>query len=78
MGNHTNIAMERRYVFPEPGERLSTLAERLFPGDATAGQRLLSWNLHLVTRRSLTPEAQPSKDPELLPTDVVFVEAPRA
>jgi hypothetical protein len=68
----------RAYVFPQPGDRLSTLAARQFPGDDGAATRLLSWNLHLVMRRSLSAEVTTSKDPELLPTDIVYVEAPLA
>lgn len=72
----TGAPARRAWVFPEPGETLSVLASRLYPGDAEAANRLLSWNLHLVTRRSLTAEAAPSRDPELLATDIVYVEAP--
>ena len=66
----------RRYAFPEPGERLSAFATRRFPDDADAPARLLSWNLHLVMRRSLSAETQPGSDPELLGTDIVYLEPP--
>jgi hypothetical protein len=68
----------RSFAFPNPGERLSAFAARLFPDDATALQQLLSWNLHLITRRSLTAEKTRSNDPTLLPTDIVYTEAPHA
>lgn len=60
----------RAFVFPEPGESLATLAERLFPADADALHRLLSWNLHLAVRRSATG------GPALLSTDIVYLDAP--
>jgi hypothetical protein len=66
----------RAFVFPEPGDRLSTVAARQFPGDDLAPKRLLSWNLHLVTRRSLSAEPVATNDPDLLPTDIVYVEPP--
>jgi hypothetical protein len=69
---------KRAFVFPEPGDVLSTLALRQFPGDDQAHQRLLSCNMHLVLRRSLSAEVNQSKDPQLLPTDIVYIEPPLA
>lgn len=69
----------RAYVFPNPGETVTQIAQRLFPGDDQAPMRLLSWNLHLVTRRSLSYEAGANGDPgPLLGTDIVYIESPVA
>ena len=63
----------RAYVFPEPGDTLATIAARVLPGQAAD---LLPWNLHLITRRSLSAEPTTSKNPTLLCTDVVYTEPP--
>jgi hypothetical protein len=68
----------RSFVYPLPGDRVSTVAARVLPGDPDALKTLLSWNLHLITRRSLTKDLNPSTDPELLGTDIVYTEAPLA
>lgn len=67
----------RAYVFPEPGDTVTTIAARAFPGDSEAASRVLSWNIHLVTRRSLSAEPTKGGDPgPLLCTDIVYVEPP--
>ena len=64
-------------MLPEPDDTVTSIANRLFPGDTEAPMRLLSWNLHLVTRRSLSHEPSNDGDPgPLLCTDIVYVEAP--
>ena len=63
----------RAYVFPEPGDTLATIAARVLPGQSAD---LLPWNLHLITRRSLSAEPTNTKNPSLLCTDVVYVEPP--
>lgn len=61
----------RAFVFPVHGDTLATVAGRVFPDDAVAAGQFASWNLHLAYRRS------PSDDPGvLLPTDIVYTEAP--
>jgi hypothetical protein len=69
---HTVEGRRRRFVFPRPGDNLSDLAERLYPGDAEATNRLLSWNLHLAARR-----APIGGSGELLGTDIVYIEPPQ-
>jgi hypothetical protein len=64
--------LARRYVFPEPGDTLVTIAERELPGADGAATLLTSWNLHLAVRRT-----QIGAPGALLCTDVVYVEAPR-
>lgn len=58
----------RQYVFPQAGDDIEAIAERVFPGDHDAAQQLLSWNLHLAARRSIG----------ILPSDIVFTEPPPA
>jgi hypothetical protein len=62
----------RRYVFPQTGDDLATIAARELPGVEGAEQQLLSWNLHLAARAGL------GRSGGLVPSDVVFTEAPPA
>lgn len=70
-GREPTTIAARAFAFPESGETLAALADRLFPGDADAADRLLSWNLHLAVRRS--PVGGPGA---LLSTDIVYLDAP--
>lgn len=72
----TTSTRRRAYVFPKPGDTVSTLAARLLPGEEDATTRLLSWNLHLVTRRSISGSTGNTADPGLLATDIVYTEPP--
>ena len=63
----------RRYVFPEPGDTLATLAERVVPDLEGGAKTLLSWNLHLAMR--VFPVGKPG---EILCTDIVYLEPPKA
>jgi len=65
------MGASRRYVFPEPGDTLTTLAERVMPDDSNAASTLLSWNLHLAMRAF--PVGAPG---EILTTDIVYLEPP--
>ena len=67
------MGASRRYVFPEPGDTLTEVAARVFPGDSNGPSTLLSWNLHLAMRPF--PVGQPG---EVLCTDIVYVEPPLA
>lgn len=67
------MGVSRRYVFPEPGDTLTTLADRVLPGVADGPSTLLSWNLHLAMRPF--PVGAPG---EVLCTDIVYVEPPPA
>lgn len=67
------MGTSRRYVFPEPGDTLATLAERVLPGDKDGASTLLSWNLHLAMRPF--PVGEPG---EILCTDIVYLEPPAA
>jgi hypothetical protein len=66
-------ATRRRFVFASHGDSVGAIAAREFPGDAEAEHRLMSWNLHLVVRRS--PSGAPGR---LLGSDIVYVEPPLA
>lgn len=61
----------RAYVHAHHGDTLAAIAAREFPGDSAAEHRLMSWNLHLVVRRS--PSGEPGT---LLGTDIVYIEPP--
>ncbi|HTN81489.1 MAG TPA: hypothetical protein VMK16_17595 [Acidimicrobiales bacterium] len=67
------MSESRRYVFPEPGETVAMVAKRVLPDVEDGAQLLMSWNLHLAMRPR--PIGAPG---ELLPTDIVYVEAPVA
>jgi hypothetical protein len=65
------LAPQRRFVTPEPGEDWNALAQRALPGEPVeaAIAKIRSWNLHLLAR---IPPGQ------FLGSDVLFVEPPRA
>ena len=67
----SDLTPQRRFVTALPGEDWNALAARAFPGEESAKvlERLRSWNLHLFAR---IPPGQ------LLGSDVIFLEPPRA
>jgi hypothetical protein len=67
------LGRQRHYVFPQPGDTLTTLAARVLPDDPDGPQQLLAWNMHLALRPF--PIGQPG---EVLPTDIVYLEPPPA
>lgn len=60
----------RRFVSPEPGDDLTSLAARVLPQADFGADQLLSWNLHLAAR------AGAGRSFDLLPSDIVFTEPP--
>ena len=64
-----NEFVTRAYVFPEPGDTLQSLADRVLQGESDGRSRLLAWNPHLALRA-------PTMDAPggMLPTDLVYVE----
>jgi hypothetical protein len=64
-----NSFVSRAYVFPEPGDTLQSLAERVLPGRDDGRAVLLGWNPHLALRA-------PTMDAPggMLPTDLVYIE----
>lgn len=69
------MAPRRRFLFPEPGDSIATIAPRVLPDlPAEDGvKQLLAWNLHLVMRRSGFGASA-----DLLCTDIVYLEPPPA
>ncbi len=67
----------RRSIFPTPDDTWETIAARELP-DVDAGQaisQLQSWNLHVFARPK-PPEGSPRGGNQILPSDVIFIEAP--
>ena len=71
MTNQVNIPPRRAFIQPQAGDNWETLAQRLFPEEPLqdAVQKLQSWNLFLAFRPG---------GGGITPSDIVFVEAPRA
>jgi len=69
----------RRSIFPRPDDTWETIAARELPkteaGEAVA--ELQSWNLH-VFARPRPPASSKRAGNQILPSDVIFLEAPRA
>ncbi len=65
-----NLAPVRRFIQPESGDEWPGIAARVMPGEPAeaAIEQLKSWNLHLVFRPVSV----------ITPSDIVFVEPPRA
>jgi len=69
----------RKSIFPQTNDSWETIAAREL-GDMAQEQAiaaLQSWNLHLFMRPA-APEGSPRAGNPILPSDVVFVEAPLA
>jgi hypothetical protein len=69
------LSRQRRWISPEPGDTLASIAARELPAvsPADAVKQLGSWNLHLVIRP--LPGLAPGS---LLGSDVVYLEPPLA
>lgn len=60
--------MNRRYLHPQQGDTLASIAERELgelPEGSDGADQLLAWNLHLAARPGM-----------VLPSDIVFLEPP--
>lgn len=68
----------RRSIFPTAEDTWDTIAARELPDmdPAQAVGNLQSWNLHVFARR--TPADSPRAGNPILPSDIIFVEAPSA
>lgn len=66
----------RRSIFPDADDTWQTIAARELPDmdEAEAVGNLQSWNLHVFARR--TPPDSPRAGNPILPSDIIFVEAP--
>ena len=68
----------RRSIFPAADDTWETIAARELPDQARdeAVSSLQSWNLHVFARR--TPADSPRAGNPILPSDIIFLEAPTA
>ena len=69
----------RKSIFPSGDDTWDSIATRELPDvpAAEATGMLQSWNLH-VFMRPAAPEGSPRAGNPILPSDVIFVEAPLA
>ncbi len=75
----TQLSEVRKSILPQGGDTWATIAKRELPGTAEgdAVSMLQSWNLH-VFMRAAGGVGRIRGDNPILPSDVIFVEAPRA
>jgi hypothetical protein len=73
----TELKSIRRSIFPAEGDTWEQIAKRELGGDESAVSQLQSWNLH-VFMRPAAPEGSPRAGNPILPSDVIFLEPPRA
>ena len=73
------LSRVRKSILPQGGDTWETLAARELPAMATADAvaALQSWNLHVFMRAAGGVGRLRSDNP-ILPSDVIFVEAPQA
>ena len=74
-----NTTGKRRSIFPETDDSWASIARREMPKEPPeqAMSMLQSWNLH-VFMRPAAPAGSPRHDNPILPSDIIFVEAPLA
>ncbi len=73
-----NLASIRRSILPGSGDTWETIAAReLKHAGADAVSQLQSWNFHVFMRPAPPPDSPRAGNP-ILPSDVIFVEPPRA
>ena len=75
----TELSTVRKSILPQGGDSWNTIARRELAGTAEsdAVAMLQSWNLH-VFMRSAGGVGRLRSDNPILPSDVIFVEPPRA
>lgn len=75
----TTLTEVRKSILPQAGDTWSAIASRELPDldEERAVSQLQSWNLH-VFMRAPAPEGSPRAGNPILPSDVIFVEPPRA
>ena len=71
------LSTQRKSTLPEPNDTWESIAARELPelDLAEATSSLQSWNLH-VFMRPAAPEGSPRAGNPILPSDVIFLEAP--
>jgi hypothetical protein len=72
------LSVIRRSIFPSADDTWASIAARELKGtpEAEAVSLLQSWNMH-VFMRPAAPAGSPRAGRQILPSDVIFVEAPR-
>lgn len=73
------LSAVRRSVIPQAGDTWAAIAKRELPdvAEADAVSNLQSWNMHVFMRPAPPPTSARAGNP-ILPSDVIFVEPPRA
>lgn len=74
-----DLSPVRRSIVPQGGDRWESIARRELPdtAESEAVAMLQSWNLH-VFMRAVGGIGRMRGDNPILPSDVIFVEPPRA
>lgn len=74
-----DLSIVRKSILPQSGDSWTTIALRELPGTAESdgAAMLQSWNLH-VFMRAAGGIGRIRGDNPILPSDVIFVEPPRA
>jgi len=72
------LSNQRKSIFPATGDNWLTIGARELPEMASddAVAALQSWNLHVFMRASVGGASDAEQHP-VLPSDIIFVEAPR-
>lgn len=75
----TNLSTVRRSILPQGNDTWESIAARELSGTAEseAVAKLQSWNLHVFMRASGAAGTVRGSNP-ILPSDVIFIEPPRA
>ncbi len=75
----SELSVPRKSIFPEDGDTWEVIAGRELPEIETsdAVSQLQSWNLHVFMRRVAGKDSH-EQSGEILPSDVIFLEPPRA
>lgn len=75
----TSLSKVRASVLPQPGDTWASIAARELPSlnEAAAIAGLQSWNLHVFMRSAGASGGVNGGNP-ILPSDVIFIEPPRA
>jgi len=72
------LTTQRKSIYPETGDNWKTIGARELPEMASddAIAVLQSWNLHVFMRASVGGRPEAEQHP-VLPSDIIFTEAPR-
>jgi len=75
----TELSIVRKSILPKNGDSWQSVAARCLPGtpETDAVSKLQSWNLHVFMRASGAAGSMRGTNP-ILPSDVIFIEPPRA